>query len=145
MNRLLLAALIAAAAGATMPSFAHGGGGSPGGFHGGGFHGGGFRGNAGFVHPAPFRGVAGFPAGHAFYPHHHHHSGVFVGAAFGFPAYYYYPGSYPVYYAASYPVEVPAAFDGAPVMRLYCPDPAGYFPDVRDCAQDWVQVPGPAQ
>ena len=148
MNRLILAALFAAAAAAAMPSFAHRGSGHQGrAFHGGAFHGHGFR-------PAPFRGVAGFPAHRGFFPRHHHHrSAVFVGAGFAFPAYYYpsyyprYPAYYPSYYPASYAVPYtvygvqPVPVAPGPVMRLYCPDPAGYFPAVPDCRQDWVQVP----
>lgn len=137
MNRLVLAALFAAAAGATTISFAHRGGGPGGGFHGGAFHG------SGFARPAPFRGVAGFPVQRGFFPRHHHRSAVFIGAGFGFPAYYYpgyYPGYYPAYYAAPYPAYQAVPVDPGSVMRLYCPDPAGYFPEVRDCNQDWVQV-----
>ena len=146
MNRLILAALFSAAAAAAMPSFAQRGGGHQGrAFHGGAFHG------HGFARAAPFRGVAGFPAHRGFFPRHHHHrSAVFIGAGFGFPAYYYpryYPGYYPVSYPVSYAAPYPAygyqavPVDPGPVMRLYCPDPAGYFPAVPDCRQDWVQVP----
>jgi hypothetical protein len=150
MNRFILAALFAAAAAAAMPSFAHrGGGGHPGrAFHGGAFHG------HGFARAAPFRGVGGFPVHRGFFPRHHHHhrSAVFIGAGLAFPAYYYprYPAYYPAYqpaypvgYAAPYPAHTYRAVpvDPGPVMRLYCPDPAGYFPAVPDCRQDWVQVP----
>jgi hypothetical protein len=140
MNRLVLAALFAAAAGATTTSFAHRGAAPGSGFHGGAFHG------SGFARPAPFRGAAGFPAHRGFFPRHHHGSAVFIGAGFGFPAYYY-PRYYPVYYGPAYypayyaPAYDPAAVGPSPVMRLYCPDPAGYFPEVRECTQDWVQVP----
>lgn len=142
MNRLVLAALFVAAAAAAMPSFAHRGGGPGRGFHGGAFHG------HHFARPAPFRGAAGFPVHRGFFPRHHHHrSAVFIGAGFGFPAYYY-PRYHPVYYGPAYypayaapPVYDPAAIAPSPIMRLYCPDPAGYFPEVRDCTQDWVQVP----
>jgi len=147
MKRSILAALFAAAAAIAVPGFAQRGG-HGGGFHGGGFHGGAFHG-PGFARSAPFGGVAGFPAHRGFFPGHHHRSAVFIGAGFGFgvPAYYYYPGYYPAgygvaYYPAygAYPAyAVPV--DPGPVMRLYCPDPAGYFPEVRDCNRDWVQVP----
>jgi len=142
MSKLILAALFAAAAAAAMPSFAQSGGGH----HGRAFHGGAFHGH-GFARPVPFRGVAGFPAHRGFHRHHHHRSAVFIGAGFGYPAYYY-PRYYPAYYGPAYypayyaaPAYYPAAVAPSPVMRLYCPDLAGYFPEVRDCTQDWVQVP----
>jgi len=146
MNKLVLAVLFAAAAGVATTSFAQRGGGPGGGFHGGAVHGGAFHGGAfhgsGFAHPAPFRGVAAFPVQRGFFPRHHHSSVVFIGAGFGFPAYYYPayygPAYYPAYYAPAY---YPAAVGPSVVMRLYCPDPAGYFPEVRECTQDWVQVP----
>jgi hypothetical protein len=144
MNKLVLAALFAAAAGAAMPGFAHNGGVAGRGFHGGAFHG--HR----FAHPAPFRGAAAFPVHRGFFPRHHHHrhSAVFIGAGIGFPAYYY-PRYYnpvhygPVYYPAYYapPVYHGVPVAPSPVMRLYCQDPEGYFPEVRDCRRDWVQVP----
>jgi hypothetical protein len=142
MNRLVMAVLFAAAAGVTTSSLAHRGGGHGGGFHGSGFQGQAFHGH-GFARPVPFRGAAGFPVHRGFFPRHHHHrSAVFVGAGFGFPAYYAYSGYYPAYrYVPAYPVYLPAEVPPGPVMRLYCPDPAGYFPEVRDCTQDWVQVP----
>ena len=143
MNKLVLAALFAAAAGAAIPGFAHNGGVAGHGFHGGAFHG--HR----FAHPAPFRGAAAFPVHRGFFPRHHHHrhSAVFVGAGIGFPGYYYpryYPVHYgPVYYPAYYapPVYHGVPVAPSPVMRLYCQDPEGYFPEVRDCRRDWVQVP----
>ena len=148
MNRFVLAALFAAAAAAAAPSFAHRGGG---GHHGRAFHGGAFHGHH-FARPVPFRGVAGFPAHRGFFPRHHHHhrSAVFIGTGFAFPAYsYYYPRYYPAYYGpAYYPVYHAVPYRGyavpvepGPIMRLYCSDPEGYFPAVRDCNKEWVQVP----
>ena len=138
MMRFILATLFAAAAAVAMPSFAQRGGGH-GGFHGGGFNGGAFHGQ-GFARPMPFRGVGGFPVHRGFFPGHHHRSAVFIGAGFGFPAYYY-PGYYPAGYGAAYYPAYAVPVDPGPVMRLYCPDPAGYYPAVGDCNQDWVQVP----
>jgi len=74
-----------------------------------------------------------------------------------YPAYYpYYPG-YPVY--DSYPYDTyptgtyiqqnaPAPGTARSDYSYYCPDPAGYYPDVRTCAKGWLRVvpenaPGP--
>jgi hypothetical protein len=89
-----------------------------------------------------------------------------------YPAYYpYYAGYYPAYpaYAADYPYGYEYGYDDmapsyvqkdAPAYGqprsgqrgeylYYCPDPAGYYPQVATCAQGWLRVvppsaPGPA-
>jgi hypothetical protein len=109
---------------------------------------------------------------------HGHGSRVFIGLGFGAPLWgwgwwpAYYPPSYS-YYAAypAYPyyVDYPYAYDytapsyiqkDAPAYgqqgsgqgkeySYYCPDPAGYYPQVSTCAKGWLRVvppsaPGPA-
>lgn len=99
------------------------------------------------------------------------HSRVVVGVGFGAPLWgwgwwpgyypyyptYYYPG-YPYYYDPydydAYPSgtyiqqgqSTPSASSGD--YSYYCPDPAGYYPQVRTCAKGWLRVvpqsaPGP--
>jgi hypothetical protein len=126
----------------------HGGGFHSGGFHGGGFHGGGFHGG-------------GF-----------HGSRVFVGVGFGAPWWGWWPGYYPLYYPyygaygyypypdyysydyvePSYIQQDDSAYQPRSGPRgeysYYCPDPAGYYPQVQTCAKGWLRVvpqsaPGP--
>jgi hypothetical protein len=123
MQKLAIACIAAfAALGgiATANAQTHGGGGhGGGGFHGGGFHGGGFHGGG-------FHG-GGF--------HDHSHRSFFIGAPIVFgPGYYPYDYSYP--YAYSYPYE--SQDSGA--NYWYCPNPAGYYPDVQTCPSGWLQV-----
>jgi len=152
----------------------HGGGGSAGGFHGGGgnWHGGGdWHGGGGNWHGGgDWHGHGGshFVFGVGF-------GAPWWG--WGWP-YYYYPYYYPSYYypAYSYPyydypysygdsgeyIEQGQAAPAAPAPRTgqfqsgqyptysyYCPDPAGYYPQVATCAKGWLRVvpqnaPGPA-
>jgi hypothetical protein len=133
----------------------HGGGSHGGGFHSGGFHGGGFHG--GGFHGGGFHG-----------------SRVFVGFGFGAPWWGWGPGYYPAYYPyygayGYYPYTdyYPYAYDYEPSYiqqdnpayspprggqrggySYYCPDPAGYYPQVQTCAKGWLRVvpqdaPGP--
>jgi hypothetical protein len=88
-----------------------------------------------------------------------------------YPAYYpYYAGYYPAYpYAVDYPYGYEYGYESmapsyvqkdAPAYdqqgsgqrgqyQYYCPDPAGYYPQVATCARGWLRVvppsaPGPA-
>ena len=83
--------------------------------HGGGGHGGGGFHGGGF--------------------HDHSHRSFFIGAPIVFgPGYYPYDYSYP--YGYSYPYE--SQDSGA--NYWYCPNPAGYYPNVQTCPSGWLQV-----
>jgi hypothetical protein len=105
------------------------------------------------------RGHDGSHRGHDFGGHNGGHGrffggfGIALGLPFWGPWPYYYP-SYPYYpyYSddstyTSY-VEDPAYsaaekrlyVNPGPAYRLYCPDPPGYFPQVRRCNQRFMQV-----
>jgi hypothetical protein len=150
MRKLWLAlfatvALLVGGVGTASAQMHGGGGGSHGG--GGGFHGGGGGWHGGHFHDGRF---------------HHFHSSfsVFFGAPFfwlGAPYYpYYYPYSY---YDGSYAWPVygnpgpttyiqqdngTAAQSGASQAggeyRYYCTDPAGYYPQIQNCAKVWLKV-----
>ena len=110
-------------------------------WHGGGqrWHGGGHR----------WRGH-GYGHGHNWYPFAW---GVGAGVALTYPWWGWgYPYGYYVYESPYY-VERPVgvvieerSFDAAPPRpaspgyRWYCPSPAGYHPDVRECSQGWLKV-----
>ncbi len=149
----------------------HGGGGggswSGGGWHGGGggWHGGsgGWHGGGGYWHGGGGYWHGGYRGGGWgwYWP------GVAIGWGWGWP--YYYPyyggyygagyGSYP--YGADYSTQTyiqqdaPAYSEGqgqfsqgGPAFLYYCPDPAGYYPQVPSCSKGWMRVlppgaPGP--
>lgn len=82
-----------------------------------------------------------------------HHSHVFLGFNFGFPAYYpapfyYYPPAYyppPVIVQSSPPVYVERQ-EAAPAPPsqaywYYCPATRGYYPYVKECPAGWQKVP----
>src|SRR5438876_12408040 len=104
----------------------------------------------------------------------HGGSRVFVGVGFGAPWWGWWPGYYPLYYPYYgsygyypyadyyYPYEyaeptyiqqdTPAYNPPRGTQRseysYYCPDPAGYYPQVQTCAKGWLRVvpqsaPGP--
>jgi hypothetical protein len=120
MQKLAVACLAAfAALGTIAPANGqtHGGGG----FHGGGAsHGGGFHGGSGF------HGGGGFHGGDF---HGRSHGSFFIGAPIVFG-----PGYYP--YDYSYPYELQDSGSN----YWYCPNPAGYYPDVQTCPSGWLQV-----
>lgn len=101
------------------PAYAGGFQGGGGGFHGGGFHGGGFH--AGGFHGGRFHGDR-------FHGDRFHDNRVFFGGGFGFPWLGYYQ-----YYDYSQPY--------ASQTWYYCPDPAGYYPNVTQCNTGWQAVP----
>jgi len=136
----------------------HSGGGS---WQGGNWHGGGgnWHGGGGNWHGGSWHGGS-------------HGSRVFVGVGFGapwwgwpgyYPLYYPYYGSYGYYpYADYYPYEYaeptyieqdtpaynPPRGGQRSEYSFYCPDPAGYYPQVQTCAKGWLRVvpqsaPGP--
>ena len=134
-----------------------GGGHNAGAFRGGGH--GGFHGGHGGFHGGTRIGIGiGFP-------------GFFWGAGFGYPYYPYYAGypyyaSYPYYagYQSYYPDEPVYAQPGPSTYiqrdmssgaqggegqySYYCPDPAGYYPQLQNCPKGWLKVvpegsPGP--
>src|SRR6266511_1150751 len=97
-----------------------------------------------------------------------HGSRVFVGVGFGAPWWGWWPGYYPLYspyygyygyypYADYYPYEYgesyieqdnPAYNQPRSGQRgeysYYCPDPAGYYPQVQTCAKGWLRVVPPS-
>jgi hypothetical protein len=101
-----------------------------------------------------------------------HGSRVFVGVGFGAPWWGWWPGYYPLYYPyygsygyypypdyysydyvePSYIQQDDSAYQPRSGPRgdysYYCPDPAGYYPQVQTCAKGWLRVvpqsaPGP--
>ena len=98
------------------------------------------------------------PHHHGFHGKHFHGPRVFIGPRFhvgprAYPNYYspYYYGGYygyaPPVVVAPPPVVVtppPTSYVERPPATQYwhyCQDPAGYYPDVQQCAGGWVQVP----
>ena len=117
--------------------------------HGGGNH---FAGT-GATHFATGHGYyGGYRGGRGYYgPRFHTNFGFYFGLPFFYPTYYPYYGpsyAYPVY--SDYPapvmydsgVRVERVYRNAPeqASRWYCPDPAGYFPDVRVCNKRFMKV-----
>lgn len=101
----------------------------------------------------------GFAYGRPFFPHYRgpfYRSYGYFGDPFFWPAY---PPVYPpvVVVPATPPVYIqqsPAVTQSAPVSPVitttdywyYCENPAGYYPEVKNCPDGWVQVPPrPAQ
>ena len=106
------------AANAQMHGGSHAGGS---GFHGGGGpHGGGFHRGGQLHHGSGF------------------HGRVFIGppVILG-PGYYPYGYSYPYGYA---PYDYSYPYADSSSYQWYCPDPAGYFPDLQTCPSGWLQV-----
>lgn len=120
----------------------HGGGGARGGEAGRhghrGSHHGGDRGNHGRHHG----GGHGRHHGH----HGHHHRSHFgFGLALGAPWWWgpgYYPyGYYPsYYYPAAYEPVLIRYVERDPGYRYYCPEPAGFYPEVPSCPKAWLKV-----
>jgi len=122
----------------------HGGGSWHGGGNwNGGWHGGHTRFVVGVGFGAPFWGWGWWPG---YWP------GYYCPAYYpAYPAYpyTYEPYSYDAYPSGTYieqnaPTPSPARGD----YSYYCPDPAGYYPQVRTCAKGWLRVvpqnaPGP--
>jgi hypothetical protein len=118
--------------------------------HGGG---GGWRGGGGGWHGEHFHDGRFFHGGR--FNNFHTNFRVFIGAPafwWGAPYYpYYYPYSY---YGGSYATPVYGDPGSATYMQqyggaraqssgeywYYCTDPAGYYPQVRNCAQGWLKV-----
>jgi hypothetical protein len=154
MKRILLATIaalgLALGSGTALAQHSGGGGGhgGGGGWHGGG--GGGWHGGGGHGHGGSHFVVGiGFP-------------GFYWGPGWGYPYYGYY--GYPYYssypYYAGYPYyypDAPAYGDPAPgnyIQRdmsspapvgegqysYYCPDPAGYYPQLQNCPKGWLKV-----
>jgi hypothetical protein len=95
----------------------------------GGSHGGGFHGGSG-PHSGGFHG-GGF--------HRHSHSNFFIGAPIIFGPGYYYPYGYFYPYGDPDAAEVEPQDSGSNYW-YYCPNPAGYYPDVQTCPSGWLQV-----
>ena len=75
---------------------------------------------------AEMHGGGGGFHGRAF--HGHSHVRAFIGAPIIFgPGYYSYDYAYPY-------------GDVEPQVYWYCPNPAGYYPDVQTCPSGWTQV-----
>jgi len=150
-------------ANAQMHGGSHGGGSWSGGHSGGNWSGGSWRGGGswqgGNWHGGNWRGGG-------------HGSRVFVGVGFGAPWWGWWPGYYPLYYPyygaygyypypdyysydyvePSYIQQDDSAYQPRSGQRsnysYYCPDPAGYYPEVQTCAKGWLRVvpqsaPGP--
>ena len=129
----------------------HSGGGHSGGGHSGGWHGGGWHGGHGHGGSHFYWGVGiGFPGYYWGYPY------------YGYPYYAAYPyaASYP-YYSPSYYFGDEPGYDSGPSTYIqrdmnsgpstvapaaesqysyYCPDPAGYYPQVQTCPKGWLKV-----
>ncbi|MDQ2961901.1 MAG: hypothetical protein M3R31_01900 [Pseudomonadota bacterium] len=96
---------------------------------------------------APWWGLGWWPA---YYPTYYPYSGYYS-------AYPYYAADYPYAYDYTAPSyiqkDAPAynqqrSWEGGD-YSYYCPDPAGYYPQVATCARGWLRVvppnaPGPA-
>jgi len=104
---------------------------SPGGFHGGSSFYGGTR----------FHGGGGFHGGGF---HGRSHGSVFLGApiifGLGYPYGDFYPyGDAPLVYGDPDAADVEPQDSGLNYW-YYCPNPAGYYPDVQTCPTGWLQV-----
>jgi len=162
MKRILLATVaalgIALGSGTALAQHNGGGGHSGGGsWHGGGGHGGDWHGGGGH---GGWHGGSHFNIGIGF-------PGFYWGPGWGYPYYGYYGGypyysSYPYYagypyYYSDEPVYEPGpstyiqrdmnrgtSSSGAPVgegqYSYYCPDPAGYYPQLQNCPKGWLKV-----
>ncbi len=128
-----------------------GGGGSHSGGH-GGWHGGGH----GFHGGSHFRVGIGFPGfywGPGFgYPYYGYYGGYPYTTAPYYAAYPYYDGA-PYSYYSSEPVYTeqgsgayiqrdmnPGTQRSEPQYSYYCPDPAGYYPQLQNCPKGWLKV-----
>src|SRR5271165_3164262 len=132
----------------------HGGGGMHGGGGGGSWGGGGWHGGCGWYGSGVAIGIGpwGWGWGWPYY-------GGYYGAGYGYPGYGYPGYGYP--YGADYSTQTyiqqdaPAYSEGqgqfsqgGPAYLYYCPDPAGYYPQVPSCSKGWMRVlppgtPGP--
>jgi hypothetical protein len=158
MRRILLAlfAALGLALGSGTALAQHSGGGHSGGGHSGGWSGGG--------HSGGWHG-GGWHGGHG-----HGGSHFVWGVGIGFPGYWGYPyygypyyASYPYYGGYPYYADEPyyGVYDPAPGSYIqrdmgsapsssapagenqysyYCPDPAGYYPQIQSCAKGWLKV-----
>ena len=144
----LMVVAVAALAVESTQAAGRGGGGS----HGGGWHGGGGRG--GGWHGGGSHGRSWHGGSHRHGGWHGPRVGVFVGAPFYWPSYYYgypyysYPYAYPYAYEAqpSYPPvyveQEPSAQQAQPPgVWYYCASSNAYYPYVRQCPESWQQVP----
>jgi hypothetical protein len=157
MKRILLAMVaglaLAVGSGTALAQQHSGGGHGGGGGHSGGGHGG-WNGGHGGWHGGARIGIGiGFP-------------GFYWGPGWGYYGYPYYAG-YPYYssypYYAAYPYSysdepvyadpAPGAYiqremnsapqgsqGGADQYSYYCPDPAGYYPQLQNCPKGWLKV-----
>jgi len=92
-----------------------------------------------------------FPVHNRYRGHHGHrgHFGVYLGVPLWGPSFSYYPYPSPnYYYPEPYYVEprAPDYVEKNIRYRFYCPDPDGYFPNVRKCNTRWEkeETAGPA-
>jgi hypothetical protein len=154
MRRILLTlfAAVGLALGSGAALAQHNGGGHSGGGHGsGGWHGGGGHGGHGGWHGGSHFSLGiGFP-------------GFYWGPGWGYPYYAGYPyySSYPYYAAYPYYADEPYAYEPGPSTYIqrdmgsapsssapvgenqysyYCPDPAGYYPQLQSCPKGWLKV-----
>jgi hypothetical protein len=164
MKRFLLALVaalgLALASGTALAQHSGGGhgGGHGGGGHGGGGHGGGWHGGHGGWHGGTHIGFGfGFPGfywGYPYYGGYPYYAGYpYYG---GYPYYAGYSSYAPYYYGDEAIYEsMPSTYiqrdmsngvprSGAPAgegqYSYYCPDPAGYYPQVQNCANGWLKV-----
>ena len=153
MKRILLATVaalgLALGSGTALAQHNGGGGGGHsggGGWHGGGgggWHGGG--GHGGWHGGSHFSIGFGFPGFYWGYPYYGY---------YGYPYYSSYPyyAGYPYYYPDGpvYGDPAPSTYiqrdmsSPAPVgegqYSYYCPDPAGYYPQLQNCPKGWLKV-----
>ena len=101
--------------------------------HDGSHAGGGGVHNGGASHDGGFHGGGGNHQRGGF------HGRVFIGPPIIFaPGYYPYGYSYP-YGVSPYGYSYPYSDDSSS-YQWYCPNPAGYYPDVQSCPSGWLQV-----
>ena len=125
----------------------HGGGHGHGG---GGFHGhggGGFHGHGGGSHFGFFIGAPwfwGYP--YSYYPYYSYP--YYPDPYYSYPPYYYPPISQSVIQQPPVYVQRNDTAPSAPPANYwyYCTNPQGYYPNVQDCPEGWMQVaPQPPQ
>jgi len=112
----------------------HGGGHYGGGHHGGGYYRGGYGWGGGWG----YGWGGGWGGGFGVYPR------VFIGGPYGWGnPYPYYPQPYypqPIVIERSQPQVYVQQPEPEPQYWYYCENPKGYYPSVKQCRREWLQV-----
>ena len=130
------------------------GGGRGGSWYGGGHHGGGhshgggsWSGSVGLYFGLPLYGAyyGGYYPG--YYPGYPWYSYPYYSYPYPYYSYPYYAYPYPYYspnayvpYSTDQPAAVASYVERDPGYRYYCRDPAGFYPQVKDCSSQWLKV-----